>query len=531
MIYSMKFSLKDLKLYHLLVLFVLLLSIGVRGYRVADKDTLFLDENLSIVLSNYAARGWSWPPVAVGDTVRVFEGKELKEFIFGDDNGIQNIASDLWMLRKGTRDVPHTNLYYSFLRISFFQADTANLESVVWRSFLLNIFFLLVGFFFLYKLLSLLFPDRWILVVCGLGVAFLNPVAISNSLLMREYHLQQTLFIILVYVLTVLVLRLVKKEKLFQKKLDYLYLILITSLSLLSGYLGVPFVFMLWGGLGVAVLALSDRKWRNIAQIVGAFLASVVLVLCIYIPYFDAFFVDRGTEAFGKMTMDAFWGQISGASSSFQRFLGLEVMAVLIASLVVSFVFLARRRKLLDEQNFITAYILLCSAIWFIFALYIAPEKEIRYGCSVIPFLFIAFPFVLSMLKSKVVNLATPLLIVFFIFKSFTTQEVYWGIDDVGDHYKNDTKTPFIVGDVFSPWMQTGLAPYYTNGRTIIFTFGQGEFEERLNDYDEAYVLLGREPLSNIILPQNYAIASDSVFSTPLIQQGKRMKVRKVYEK
>lgn len=526
----MKPNLRHIKLYHLLVLVVLLLSVGVRGYRVAAKDTLFLDENLSIVLSNYATRGWSWPPVAVDDTTRVFEGQELKELIFADDNGIHNIASDIWMLRKGTRDVPHANLYYSLLRISFFQADTANLESVVWRGFLLNIFFLLVGFFFLYRLLNLLFPNKWILVVCGLGVAFLNPVAISNSLLMREYHLQQTLFVILAYVLTFLTLRLIRNEKLFQKKIDYVSLTVVTSLSLLSGYLGVPFILMLWGGLGIAVLTLSQEKWKNVGQMIGAFIGFIILVLIIYVPYFDAFFVDRGTEAFGKMTIDAFSGQIVGAAHSFQRFLGLEVMIVFILLLIVSLIILIRKRKSIERHNFITGYILLCATIWFVFALYIAPEKEIRYGCSVIPLLFMVFPFVLSIFNTKTINVLTPLLIVFFLLKSFTTKEVYWGIDEVGDYYKNDVETLFIVGGVFSPWMQTGLAPYYTEGRTIVFAFGQEEFEQRLNEYDEAYVLLGREPLSNIVLPKNYEIVDDSIFTTPLIQQGERLKVRRVYQ-
>ena len=94
-----------------LPLLILVLALGFRAYRAVGKDSLFVDENLSVVLSNYGTYGYSWPVVAVDDDVKTYEGSALRERIFHDDNSLHNILYDLWNLRKSTRDTPHTNLY------------------------------------------------------------------------------------------------------------------------------------------------------------------------------------------------------------------------------------------------------------------------------------------------------------------------------------------------------------------------------------------------------------------------------------
>ena len=376
-----------LNTYHLLPLLILVLALGLRSYRILDKDSLFMDENLSVVLSNYGTYGFSWPVVAANDEVKSHNGKELKNRMFDDDNSLNNVLYDLWNLRKSTRDSPHTNLYYSLLRISFLGADTADLTDVVRRGFLLNVLFFVIGFFFLYKLSKLLFRNSWILVGCVLVIMAINPISISNTIFLRSYQLQEMLFIALIYLLVWGVVRFKEGVGLLDSKKYPIGLILVTSLSLLAGYFGVPYVLMIWGGFVLYIMkeAKPKSRIRLGIQLIGIFVASIVLTFLIYPAYMDGFSGNRGAEATEKLSVLTIIGSLDKVVVDVSSVLGLEVLILFFGSLLATVVLMVVKRKDLSFESIATMYIVLCSIIWVLFAFYLAPIKEVRYISPITP--------------------------------------------------------------------------------------------------------------------------------------------------
>lgn len=515
--------------YHLLLLLVLLLALGLRGYRAMGKDSLFTDENLSIVLSNYGTYGYAWPAVAADDEIKSYEGSALRERIFKDDNSLQNILYDIWNLRKSTRDTPHTNLYYSCLRLSFWGADTTDLSDVVARAVLLNILVFSLGFFFLYRLSKLLFYDNMMLILYILAVYAVNPISASNTIFMREYQLQETMFVIFTYFVIACAKKLNDSGELFSNKKQVLGFLLVAAISFLPGYFGLTYVLMMWGGLGLFVLLKSNNKYKTIAQLIGVFVGSVIFLFILYPAYLDGFSGDRGEQAAGKLSIISLVWSLGDVFSNITAVTGVEIMILLSLSLMSGLVFLYVRRKHLSFERIATSYIILCAVVWLTFTFYLAPVKEVRYIASIFPLLYLIFPFALSFFANKKIQLAgVVMLIALFGFKSITEKNVYWGKVDVGDYYRNDVNSPLIIAGVYSPWLQTSLTPYFTDGRTIEFTFSEEEFSEKVNQYNEVYVILGGENMTSFSIPKGYMSITDGIFKDNRVEAvGGVYKIRK----
>ncbi|MWV71890.1 hypothetical protein DCO59_05875 [Helicobacter saguini] len=137
---------------------VFLLCLGIRIYYANQKVDMHLDEVLSITLSEYNEMGWS----RGFESDRIYSSDELKKGILWNDSSVLGAINDVGNLWKNNRDSPHTNLYYSLLRlwhIGFESPYSTDLSDVYMRSISLNLVFFSLSFLMAFLLVRILFKD------------------------------------------------------------------------------------------------------------------------------------------------------------------------------------------------------------------------------------------------------------------------------------------------------------------------------------------------------------------------------------
>lgn len=295
------------------VLLVFVLAVGVRCCTFMGKEDMFLDEYLSVMISSYHDEGWA---VLIDDN-KVHTGKDVRHLLLSDDNSMKGVLKDIFKMHYSTRDRPHTNLYYSFLRLSFLNADTSDLSQVLLRGFCLNLLFFSIGFLFLHKTSLRLFGRKVWLVLCVLAVAFLNPASVANTLFIRPYQLQEAVFVLFAYVWLGSCHALVvgKRQDTWEKMLFFAFIL---ALTLLTGYFAVIYVGLL--GLVLFWLAYKSDK-KSILFFIFVLILGYVFTLTAYQAYSYGIMSDRGQEALNSLDVEAMWGNLLYSLKSFLRIL------------------------------------------------------------------------------------------------------------------------------------------------------------------------------------------------------------------
>ena len=151
------------RLHQLFVLFILLilysLVLGIRIYWLSQKNGFHVDEGLSVTIACYNDYMW-WSNYEFD---REYSGKEVKEISLCDNDSFKNVLGDIYRLWKDNRDPPHTNLYYSFLRLSLAGLKTGDIKPIIFRGGILNLIFFTISFIFFFLLMRFLFPDSKLL--------------------------------------------------------------------------------------------------------------------------------------------------------------------------------------------------------------------------------------------------------------------------------------------------------------------------------------------------------------------------------
>jgi hypothetical protein len=231
------------KLHRILILTAIYaLALGIRVYWLTQKDGFHVDEGLTVAYTFYN----DFIVRENYENGKKYTGKELKEASLVNNTGIKDTLDGVRNLWKDNRDSPHTNLYYTLLRLSFIGAKSGDISSIVLRGGILNLLLFTVSFVFFFMLMRLLFPEAELLRYTATLCAFLSTATISNTLFLRPYQVQETLFIIFCYYF---VLSLGWKKYFIHEKKFFadvikpmLIMSLITAVTLLTGYYAVIFI-------------------------------------------------------------------------------------------------------------------------------------------------------------------------------------------------------------------------------------------------------------------------------------------------
>jgi len=484
------------------IFLVFIFAISIRVYRLSQKESLFLDEGLSVTLSAYNNYGWD---KNFNDNV-IYNGKELRELMLWDNDLLSNALSDIIHLRQDDRDSPHTNLYYSSLRLWFAGVKTGNLHRIIVQGFYLNLLFFGISFLFMYKLSKKLFTNNWLIVLIMI-LAYLNPGSIMNTLYLREYQLQEMLFVLMTYIFVNFYSLIKNKEKIdsWQSMLKIAFLV---TLVLLSGYFSLFYVVL----LGLILLFVSNRNGqkKNNPFLIFTFFIAFLFAGSLYCKYYDGFFSYRGSEALGKLESAGVFDNIIASSKKYIidiRGYLISLPAIFLFTLLVGkVVFIDRKRTYnIDKLPLIlSASGIICSAI----IMFFAPFKGVHYIVSIFPIILLVLPFVISYLKRKEMIIFVFIFSTVFSIKAFTRNEVYYGYLPIEKVYKDNPELPVIV-IVDNPGLNAALLSHFTDERHFEFPHTITSFNQKVNKYQKVMVLISQTDnfKEKYLIPSNYIIA------------------------
>lgn len=453
---------------------VLLVALGVRVYCFQDKSAFFIDEYMSINLSNYNRDGQDY---MIENTDIEYTGQKLLEMLYGADNSIDGVARTVLQLRENTRDSAHPSLYYSLLKFSFLGINSTDLEEVAFRGFVLNLLLFLIGFFCLYKLGVLLFGRGYAVGI--LAVAFFCEISIGNTLFLRPYLLQETLLILVSYVFAEFCVDLQKDKNVFTAT-RLLVMSFVSALFFSSGFFGLIYWALL--SIGVFLLVKKEKRKRVFLFLSSLSLVSIILTSLFYPPYFFSLLDYRGREVLSKYSSNP----IANISSCLDAVIDKLQSSYLILLALLSIVclggaFVYKRGYALVSTNRVALLLVFSSLFWAGLVFYSAPFKVVRYVAPVVPILLLIIPIfcsVLSMMKRRIVF---GFVAAVFLLSSLTTKDLLWGAVAPSDDFLVDTDTPLVVGGALGSinWRKVALSPLFTKNRMIYFTFvGVDEIEK-----------------------------------------------------
>jgi len=508
----------------LILIAIYVLSLGIRVYWLSQKDGLHVDEGLTIALACYndfmVTKNYEY-----GEK---YTGKELKETSLVSDASLKDAFNDISSLWKDNRDPPHTNLYYTFLRLSLVGLKTGDISSIIFRGGILNLLFFTISFIFFYRLIRLLFSGSRLLQYAAIFCAFLSTAAISNTLFLRPYQIQETLFIIFCYyfVLSIGWIKYILHEnKLFINVKPIVFMSLITAAVLMSGYYALLFVGML--GLYAIYLLCRKKAYIEIPFYFVVLCFGIIFAQIMYPKYVSGFFSYRGQETIrtlsGNIAENIKESLMGALTFIHKHFFSYPVIIVCLLCLVYIIIMLIHENKLTADMQKVrgkktrvpptikktTWFIFAASALYLFIVMIIAPYKVLRYGMPVFPFLVILPAMLIKSIgtrSQKIAACAALLLCGCFAFNA--TREK--NIENIFRHKSNeyaftqDKDTPvYVLNARWSLWKYANLIPYVQDEQDYYFIDWYGYFDDYmttgqhkvdielpdLEDYDAIYLL------------------------------------------
>lgn len=365
-----------------LVFFILLFIslIGIRLYWISQKKSFHYDEVLSIAIANNNEYGF-WSGENKFISKQEYSGKTLKELTLWDDPSVKDSFHDIVRMYRATDDTPHTNFYYSLLRLWFTGIKTDNKDFIFRHGCTLNILFFAFSYFFMFILLSKLTDKPFIILLC-LAISFLQPATISQTLFLRPYELQSTLFILFA-LLFIVSLQAINGGKIFETKKNFFIAAFILSLTALTGYFSLFFIAIL--GIVILHFAVKNKRSNTVSYFVYLFLIGLVFTQCLYLSYFVGPISYRGTEALSKLSSAQVFQNLKESLFCLPFiFLGRNIF--LIAAYFISFILFIISIIQYKKNPRQEPFVLFCAVlIWCFITIYFAPYKTQRYVAPAFP--------------------------------------------------------------------------------------------------------------------------------------------------
>lgn len=357
--------------------------IMLREYWLFMRQGLHVDESMSFILSAYNPHGFDKPfPGVIHIT-----GDQLRHAMWFNDTSFASMLVDLKNLWVFTRDTPHSNLYYSLLRIWFTGTVSDKLYFTMLWAVQLNIM-LVAASMLIFCFIAYEISKNHVVTISSMVVGFICYESISNTIFARPYQLQETM------TLAFLAMTMVYMRNVICDNRFVLAYSAVTAFTILTGYFAVVYVFItMLMVLGYAVVN-CEKKYKRL--VVVCFKFSTTTLLLAYLIYPPYFFVGGGrqTEALSKLE-----DVLDNLSMAYKTFFALDgyhpyfwfSMTIAICCMVLAF--LNQRFK----SNIAFFSIAISSVlIWWAFVMTFAPYKVPRYVYPALPVLALVYCLIMS---------------------------------------------------------------------------------------------------------------------------------------
>ena len=517
------------KLHQALILIaVYVLSLGIRIFWLSQKEGLHVDEGLTIAIACYN-------DFMVTDNYeygKKYTGKELKEASLVSDASLKGALADVRSLWKDNRDPPHTNLYYTLLRLSLVGIKTGDIAPIVIRGGILNLLLFTISFFFFFSLMQLLFAKYKLLQYAATFCAFMSTAAISNTLFIRPYQIQETLFIIFCYYFVLSIgwqKYILHENTLFITAKPILFMSLITAVTLMTGYYALIFIGLF--GLYAVYLLCRNKRFIEVPFYFVVLCFGIMFAQALYPKYVSGFFSYRGKEAIRTISVNTLenirYSITTAGTFLHKHFFSYPVMIICVLCLAYIAVMLIRRLKLYgfvqkarDEKkrtgptlNKMAWCIFIASVLYLFIVLIIAPYKVLRYVMPIFPFLIILPAMLINAIGPRaqlrvrrIAAGAALLLCVCFAFDATRESKIENIFRGKSNEYvfTKDKDTPvYVLNAGWSLWKYANLIPYVHDEQGYYFIDWYNYFDEymksgwkkvtidlpEVENYDSIYVL------------------------------------------
>ncbi|MCL2212083.1 MAG: hypothetical protein FWB95_09200 [Treponema sp.] len=485
----------------LIFLVIYSLALGIRIYWLTQKNGFHVDEGLSVANACYneyiSAKNY--------DFNREYSGREVREESLVSNAGFRHALADIGRLWKDNRDSPHTNFYYSLFRLSLIGLKTGDMKLIIFRGGLLNLILFTVSFIFFFLLIRLLFPDSVILQYFAAACAFLSTAAISNTLFLRPYQLQETMFIIFCYYFVKNIDRqnfiCANRDIIINKSITLLCLSLVTAFTLLTGYYAVLFIGLF--GIYIVCINCKNKTYKEILFYIFVLCLGVLLALALYPKFFSGFTSYRAGGTVRTLFLDAGGNLTSSLTAAgallVKHFFTIPVLVLCAAGAAILIIF---KQKLIIQKHGL--FIFIASLIYIVITLIIAPYKILRYGMAVYPFLIIFPVMIVDSVKTKAKNISFVIILLFAI--SFLAgavnqdkiENIYRGKSAEYVFSKEKDVPVYVHMFYFEDWNYVGtwkyanLAPYFNDEQKYYFIISYDALYS--SPYEEFYLVMENYP-------------------------------------
>lgn len=414
-------------------------------FLLSNKEDFHLDESTSFILSTYNSYGFN----KHFDEDILYSSQDIIHMMYEYTDSIGNTFHDIYSLYLDNRDRPHTNFYYSLLRLALFNNSDDSLQSLTIRASLLNIIISILSFIIFFCISKKLFKTDSA-IITAITLAFLSPAAFSSVLFFRPYHLQSLFFIIGIYIFYNLIEDINNKSntnfvKNIKKSIIYSFLI---SLIILTGYFSLFYIFPFF----IILIYLSYTKNKNaIPLIIYISLLSIIFTFILYPKYFYGFFSDRASEALTLTTASNFFHNLTKSLTAFWKIVSFFLCGT--AGLILIIIFMLYNRK--NISSFFWMGLIISSITFSLCSIILAPYKTLRYVMPVFPVYALIITQALDLKNKHQYKIFSILILFLFINLFFTTPEHYL------TKIKNVPDNGIIITSSKNPWKPASLAPYF----------------------------------------------------------------------
>jgi len=480
---------KNAKYFLLILLAIYSLALGIRIYWLSQKSGYHVDEGLTLAITNYS----DYIQVKNYEYNREYTGKELKDMSLIGKPGFKDALNDIKKLWKDNRDPPHTNLYYTFLRLSLVGIKTADMKQIAFRGGLLNLIFFTVSFVFFFLLMRTLFPDSKLLQCGALFCAFLSTATISSTMFFRPYQIQEMLFIIFCFcfIKTADTVKYISDNRKIYITRSVILLSLVLALTLLTGYYAIIFAGLF--GLYIIIVKCKEKKYAEIKFYLLVLFLGFLFTIALYQSYFSAFSSYRTAEVprilFSNIFANLGTSLMTSGKLIIEHFYSIPLLILCLAGIIYLII---RKHKPIAEKHAI--FIFTAALLYLIITMIMAPYKILRYGMPVYPFLIILpailintiVPKMRSNMRDRISLIAVILLCLCFLPGAFNKNKIENLFSGKTEEYvfaQNKNIPVYIYMHYYANWNYTNiwkygnLIPYLNDEQTYYF----------LQNYDDIY--------------------------------------------
>ena len=399
-------------MWNLLFIVILALGIGIRWYWAEQKEGMHQDEVASFSLAESDDGAYAQPLYSPGERSRVMTGRDLKSYYFIHDASLTGVLDDLRTMHGRMYVHDHTNFYYSILRVFFVGTDTTDVKSIMTRGIVLNLLFFAASFFVLYRLLSLYYAARPLLILVAMACFALMSGAVSDALFIRPYELQMLTVLLLAWWLSNVSLSIDAGTWRWS-----LRNFVVTALALFgvlwTGYFMV-FLVVIFGFFVLLKLWRVGQLKAGIGYFSAAALAAIGLCRIAYSGYFIGFQGDGriADKLLSDGAIDRMWNSILSWKSLLLHYTMSEYVLVL---LVIAAALGWRRAERLP-------FVVFPAFVFTLVVMLLAPYFSNRYIVAVTPLLLLSIPAVLSWVRQFWIRHVLAVIVV-AIYVSMSVQE------------------------------------------------------------------------------------------------------------